>query len=248
MTTWAGGPTIGFDTETTGVDPAQDRIVSAALVHRDDTGTRTRTWLIDPGVEIPAAASVVHGITTAEARANGRPPRAALAEIAADLADALRAGTPVVAFNAAFDLTLLEHELERHDLPTLRTRLGRPIAPVLDPLVLDRALERYRPGKRRLTDLCAAYDRAPQGSLHTAEVDVVATLDLLDALVERYPVVATMPVEQVHAWQGAAHRAWADGFNAWRRRQGVDGPGVCGSWPLAPASNDRRSAEVRAAS
>lgn len=247
MTTWAGGPTVGFDTETTGVDPAQDRIVSAALVHRDATGTRTRTWLLDPGVEIPGAASAVHGITTARARAHGRPPRAALAEIAADLAGVLRAGTPVVAFNAAFDLTLLENELARHGLPTLRARLGRPIAPVLDPLVLDRALERYRPGKRRLTDLCAAYDLEPQGSLHTAEVDVVATLDLLGALVQRYPVVATMPVEQVHAWQAAAHRAWADGFNAWRRRQGFDGPGACGSWPLAPASGGGRGAEVRAA-
>ena len=77
---WHDGPLVGFDTETTGVDVATDRIVTAAVVTRDATGTRARTWLIDPGVPIPPAATAVHGITTEQARTEGRAPRAALDE------------------------------------------------------------------------------------------------------------------------------------------------------------------------
>ena len=145
---WTEGPLLGFDTETTGVDVDHDRIVTAALVRRDASGTRIRTWLIDPGVEIPAAASAIHGITTAHARAHGAPPAVALAEIAATVATALAAGTPVVAFNAAYDLSILDAELVRHGLATVPERLGRATSPVIDPLVLDRHEDRYRRGKR----------------------------------------------------------------------------------------------------
>ncbi len=232
MSSWADGPFLGFDTETTGVRPQDDRIVTAAVVRREAGRSRTRTWLVDPGVEIPPTATAVHGITTAQARSQGLQASVALSEVADELAAAMGVGTPVVAFNAAFDLTLLESELRRHGLPTLEDRLGRPLGPVLDPLVLDRALERYRPGKRRLGDLCSIYDVHTGGDLHTAEVDVDATLVLLAAVVRRYPTLRTMDVEQVHAWQVAAHREWADGFNRWRRRQGLEGPGAGRDWPL----------------
>lgn len=232
MTSWADGPLLGFDTETTGVSPETDRIVTAALVRADRSGVRTATWLVDPGVEIPAGASAIHGITTAHARAHGEPPGQALAQLAHQLADALRAGTPVVAFNASFDLTILEAELTRHGLPTLAARLGRSPGPVLDPLVLDRALARYRPGKRRLGDLCGVYGVEPSAGLHTAEVDVIATLDVLRAIASRHPEVAVMPADQVHAWQVEAHRAWAERFNAWRRSRGYAGVGARSCWPV----------------
>src|SRR5690606_32132505 len=118
MQSWVTGPFLGFDTETTGVDPRTDRIVSAALVMRDARGTRQRTWLVDPGVEIPQPASAVHGITTDHVRAEGLPPHQALEEIAAELTRATAAGVPVVVYNACFDIRLLEHELTRWGLPT----------------------------------------------------------------------------------------------------------------------------------
>lgn len=233
---WYGGPLVGFDTETTGVDVAADRIVTAAVVHRDAAGTRARTWLVDPGVPIPDAATAVHGITTAQAQAEGRAPREALDEVASALVATWRAGTPVVAFNACYDLSLLDAELRRHALPTVAQRLGRPTGPVLDPLVLDRALERYRPGKRRLGDLCAVYGVATPDALHAAHVDVVATLDLLEHIVARYPFLADLDLGALHAYQVDAHLTWAESFNAWRDGRGLPGPGAELDWPVRVAT------------
>jgi DNA polymerase-3 subunit epsilon len=235
---WTTGPVLGFDTETTGVDPQTDRIVSAALVHRTPrVATTVRTWLIDPGVEIPAGASAVHGISTAQAREHGADPRDALEEIATSLAEALAEGVPVVAFNAGFDLGLLDAELSRHALATLPRRIGRPVTAVVDPLVLDRALERYRRGKRTLGALSVAYgvldpDGPGTAALHAADADVVATLDLLEAMVAAFPELDTMTLDELYAFQVAKHREWAEDFNDWRRRQGLPGPGASTVWPF----------------
>lgn len=235
---WAAGPLLGFDTETTGVSPTADRLVTAALVARGPRGTdgtrtqRITTWLADPGVAIPASATAVHGISTERARAEGRPVGQVLEEVAAALAQAMAAGTPVVAYNATYDLTLLESELARHGLPTVRERLGRELGPVVDPLVIDRRVDRYRKGKRRLTDLCAFYGVDPQAAgLHTAEVDVVATLDVLDAMAYTHPEITRIPRTELMAWQAAAHRDWAVSFNEFLRRHGRT-PDVDPAWPL----------------
>jgi DNA polymerase-3 subunit epsilon len=233
---WIEGPLLGFDTETTGVDIDHDRIVTAALVRRDESGTHIRTWLIDPGVEIPAAASAIHGITTEQARTHGAPPAVALEEIATELAAAFAAGVPVVAFNACYDLSILDAELSRHGLATIPARIGRDAAPVLDPLVLDRHEDRYRRGKRKLSDLCSVYAVTGAGSLHSADVDVVATLDVLARMVERFPALAELDLIELHERQVGAHRAWADEFNAWRARQGLTGPGAEPEWPTRTAA------------
>lgn len=233
---WAQGPLVGFDTETTGVDVGYDRIVTAAVVLRvPGVSTDVRTWLVDPGVEIPAEAAAIHGITTEHARAHGAAPAVALDEIAAELAAHLREGVPVVAYNASFDLSLLDAELARHGLPTLPERLGRAVTPVLDPLVLDRWQDRYRPGKRRLGDLLEHYGVQAADALHTADVDVLATLDVLDALVRRFPVLGELSLEQLHEAQVGAHDTWARSFNEWRATQGLQGPGASTAWPAERA-------------
>lgn len=62
-----------FDLETTGIETETSRIVSAYVGVVDAFGApKGVSWLADPGVEIPAQASAVHGITTERARAEGR--------------------------------------------------------------------------------------------------------------------------------------------------------------------------------
>lgn len=55
MTHWYEGPLAAFDTETTGVDVEEDRIVSAALVIQDraDGPVRVTRWLVNPGCRSP---------------------------------------------------------------------------------------------------------------------------------------------------------------------------------------------------
>ena len=222
---------VGFDTETTGVDPSTARIVTAALVIRvPDTMTEVKTWLIDPGVEIPPETTAIHGVSTEHAREHGVPAATGLDDIAETLAEHLRNDAPVVVYNASFDLPLLEVELERHGLPTLADRVGTQHYPVLDPLVLDRWVDRYRKGKRKLSDLTVHYGVSVDDELHNADVDVIATLDVLEEMARRWPQIGTTALDQLRAVQSNAHFEWATGFNDWLRRQGSTRPGPSPTW------------------
>jgi len=213
-------PVIGYDCESTGTDVARDRVISAAIVRRDADGTVTsRAWLINPGVEIPAAAQAVHGLSTEHVRAHGASPLEALDEIATQLADALTEGLPIVIYNAPYDLGMLDAELGRHALPTLVDRLGRPVHPVIDPLVLDRGVDRYRKGKRTLPDLIATYRLPPATHSHDATDDVINTIAVLDAIMARHPELPA-DLAALHSWQAARHAEWATSFNDWLRSQG----------------------------
>lgn len=234
-TRWVDGPIVGFDTETTGVDVTSDRLVTAAVVHRDAQATRVHTWLADPGVPIPAGATAIHHISTAMAQADGESAATVIAAVADELEAALSAGIPIVAFNAAFDLQLIEAELVRHGLPTLHERLDGRVAPVLDPLVIDRAVEPYRRGPRRLGTLCAIY-HVSTGELHDAAADVVATLDLLRAMVIAHPQLAGLGLEGLHAAQVDAHLAWATSYNSWAAAKAPDRTPAPLGWPFAAST------------
>ena len=138
-----------FDTETTGTNPLSDRIVTAFVGIIDANGEveRGSDWLADPGVPIPDQAADVHGISTEMAQENGEPARDVVERIRDSLNWIARNKLPLVVYNAPFDLTLVAAECRRHglDAPVLGPQ-------VVDPLVIDRAVDRYRRGKRTLTD------------------------------------------------------------------------------------------------
>ena len=56
-------PLVFFDTETTGVDAANDRIIEISLLklYRDGR-EEIKTFRINSGIPIPAEVSAVHGI------------------------------------------------------------------------------------------------------------------------------------------------------------------------------------------
>lgn len=245
--TWLDEPMVGFDTETTGVSTATDRIVTAALITRTGNGEPTqRTWLIDPGIPIPARATEVHGITTERARAEGQTPADALAEIADLLASALGSGIPVVGFNVQYDLSILETELARNGLPTLAERLPGGIRPIVDPLVLDRHLDRYRRGKRKLIDMCETYGVSVNpDALHAADADVLATLDLVRAIAARYPTLGQVALNDLHDQQVEAHRVWALHFASYLAGKGITEDLPSPLWPVsAPATTRMEPSEL----
>jgi DNA polymerase-3 subunit epsilon len=141
--TWHLSPFTTYDTETTGVDVENDRIVSAAVIPMADGHADVTEWLADPGIDIPEAATKVHGISTAHAREHGRPAKDVLTEVVAALATAVEDGTPLVGHNIVYDLTLTDRETRRHLGLDLWTALGGTPY-VIDTMVLDRLVAPFR--------------------------------------------------------------------------------------------------------
>ncbi|MFI5687839.1 exonuclease domain-containing protein [Streptomyces sp. NPDC051636] len=227
---WHRGPLASFDTETSGLNIATDRIVTAALVRPNG---QVLEWLSDlDGAEIPTAASDIHGVTTEHAHAHGRPAKQVIEEIADALAGELSAGrAALIVMNAPFDLSLLDAECVRHGVPTVADRIGA-VQPIVDPLVLDRAADKFRKGRRNLGSLAAHYGVALTDA-HQAHADALAALDVARAIAEKYPDLQ-VPARVLHGWQVTMHERWATNYQGLLRRSGKPDAVVDGAWPLRP--------------
>ena len=233
----------GWDTETTSPDPDEARIVTAALVVRGGgKPNQDFTWLLNPGVPIPAEATAIHGIDDAKAQAEGQPPAVALDDIASKLAAALTHGMPVIAFNMAYDWTVLDRDLQRHSLPTMAERLvGNTTPALVDPHVLDKAMDRYRKGSgmRKLKPTADVYG-IELTDWHTAEADALAALLIAEAQFVRYPRLSQFGPAELFAAQQAWRAEQQAGLQEWFRmvatpEQGGDSnKEIDGSWPLRP--------------
>ena len=240
---------VGWDTETTGPIPTEDRIVTAALVVRGGhIPDRTFTWLINPGVPIPEEASEVHGITDAMVQADGQDPKEALEDIASKLALGLLAGMPAIAFNTAFDWTVLNSDLARHGLPSMADRLGDAVPALVDPHVIDRQVDKYVKGSgmRKLKPTCDRYGIELE-DWHTAEADALAALLIAQAQFEQYPVLAGYGPQQLFAAQKAWRAEQQAGLQHWFRTKATPEQGgapdkvIDGSWPLIPAQRGEQA-------
>lgn len=223
-----------FDLETTGVDVDHDRIVTAhvGLLDGDGRELASKTWLVDPGVDIPEAASAIHGITTAQARRDGRPPALAIAEIVGALRSLLSQGVPVVAYNASYDFSLLDHEARRHGV----ARLENP-QPIIDPLVIDKAYDRYRPGKRTLEAVAALYAVNLEGA-HDASADAVAAGRVAQAIARQYALPDS--IDDLHTRQVGWARSQAASLTEYFIRIGRLDPEdrLDGTWPVRPPRDE----------
>lgn len=231
---WHESTLVGFDLETTGVDPLQARIVTAAVsfVSADgEVGPRSRNWLVDPGVPIPPNAAAVHGITTDYARQHGQDSAQAVPEIAAVLERVWEQGLPLVVFNATYDLTLLAAELRRYQLPDLTARHTWPQARIIDPLVIDRGVDRYRRGKRTLSSAANHY-QVGDFNAHSADADAIAACLIARAIAQRYPIIADADLTSLHQQQQVWSSEWATSFQAYLRSRGNPDAVIDGTWPL----------------
>ncbi|NUP75768.1 MAG: DNA polymerase III subunit epsilon [Sinomonas sp.] len=225
---------IGWDTETTSTDPTEARIVTAALVGRGGVSAeRVQTWLINPGVPIPPETTEIHGIDDQLAQERGQDPKEALEEIAETLARAIRYGMPLVAFNTAYDWSVLHYELERHGLPTMLDRLGGQPYTLIDPLVLDKQADRYRSGSRKLKVVAEHYGVKLE-NWHEAKADAIAALGIADALFERNPRLAAYDAQRLFLAQQAWREEQQKGLQAHFRKTNPEA--YCApEWPLVPA-------------
>lgn len=234
--TWTQGPLIGFDLETTSLNVDVDRIVTGSIV-RWGGGMRTeaRTWRSDlGGAEISADATAIHGITTEAARAAGRPA----AEVVAEITEALSAyaveGWPIVVMNAPFDLTMLERECARYGVRSLWA--STPV--ILDPRVLDKEVDRYRKGSRKLVDLCHHYRVKLEGAAHNSEFDAKAACGVTWKIGQRYPRLGREDLGELHEMQARWAREQTEDFRAYQRRAFGEADETPFDWPLIPAPRE----------
>jgi DNA polymerase-3 subunit epsilon len=231
---WHLGRLVAFDVESTGVNPEHDRIVTAAIsVVGGGQPSVHRSWLLDPGIEIPVGATAVHGISTEQARAEGRSAPEAIQEITAELAAQLLRGVPVIAFNARFDLTMLDREALRHGLAPLQRRVGGEDGMlVVDPHVLDKQFDRFRRGKRTLGAVCEHY-RVPLDQAHAAGADALAAARLAYRLGSTVSELQAADLRTLHSQQIAWAAAQAASLQDYFRQQGREDC-VEGAWPVVP--------------
>lgn len=217
-----------FDLETTGIDIDTCRIVTAhvGVIGPEGQVLEQREWLVDPGVEIPTAATLIHGVSTEQARLEGLAAVQGVAEIIEALTDAANRCLPIVAYNAAYDLSVLDREAQRYGLEPLRSP-----APVIDPLVIDKAVDRYRRGKRTLTATAAHYG-VPLDDAHNAGADAIAAGRVAQAIARTHPHVAAAAATELHARQVDWCREQAESYQQWRRRNGEPEFTTSGLWPV----------------
>ncbi len=218
---------VVFDLETTGIDVDRDRIVTAHVGRLSPDGMVIESfdWLADPGVEIPAAATAVHGVTTERARAEGRPAAEVVAELVDTLRKATSASVPLVAYNAAYDLSLLDREARRHGIS--------PYAPdfVLDPLIIDKGVDKYRKGKRTLSAATLHYGVTLE-SAHDASSDAQAAGHVALKLLVTFPELAGLSPAELHAQQVSWSESQAQSFTDWKRANGDPTFTASGEWPI----------------
>jgi len=228
---WLAGEVLAFDLETTGVDKFTDVPVSFALVTmKGGDVVEQRYSLVDPGRDIPAGASGIHGISTERAREEGMALDDAIEEITSTLVAASQREVPVVGFNLSYDLTMID-SCNRALIKAGLVQRGWS-GPVLDPLVIDRGLVRWRDTKRTLGDLCAAYEIINDAA-HDAQGDAVASAKLLYAMARERSEVGDVELSALYEQEILWHKHWIGSFNDYLMRKG--GKGVDDrdfEWPI----------------
>lgn len=245
MTGWHRGRLLAFDLETDGPRPEEAHIVTACVAEIDGTGqtaSAVQSWVLKPVQPIPDGAAEIHGYTTARADAEGIDHERGVKEITTRLGEATAAGIPIVAFNATFDLTVTDREMRRHGIGAVQPEGLR----VIDPFVLDKALDRFRKGKRTLTAACEHYGVRLDGA-HDASFDAVAAARVAWRIAQRYPQVGGMGLEELHAFQVRAKAEQDESLAKYFRRLArqarelddqielnAKADGCRGHWPLIP--------------
>lgn len=166
-------PICFFDLETTGTNVAKDRIVEIALLKVYPNGNKeSKTWLVNPEMEIPAEVIAVHGISN-EKVANEPTFKQLSKEIYNLIKDSDLAG-----FNSdRFDIPLLAEEMLRADVDfDMKSMVSVDVQTIF-----------HKMEKRTLGAAYKFYCDKDLTDAHSASADTNATYEVLKAQLDRYP-------------------------------------------------------------
>lgn len=238
----------GFDLETTGTDPESARIVTATVgIYKPmEDEWWPRSWILKQDAPIPQEATAVHGITTEQANRLGVSPREALTEIWESFQQAAEITGKICIFNAVYDLTVLDRELQRYGIG----EISLDGMTIIDPMVIDRATcsQRFIPVRDRKPSLeslralagvpasaehkpgwfalsvayARCFRRAMPGHAHGSDADARAAAELGHVLSAKLPWADTPEGKRENAmgWQMSEYAAQQRSFAQWLARQG----------------------------
>ena len=166
-------PLCFFDLETTGTNVAKDRIVEISILKVLPNGNReSKTWLVNPEMEIPAEVVEIHGISN-ERVADAPTFNQLSKEIYSMIRDSDLAG-----FNSdRFDIPLLAEEMLRAEVD-----FDMKVMVSVDVQTIFHKME-----KRTLGAAYKFYCDKELEDAHSASADTMATYEVLLAQLDRYP-------------------------------------------------------------
>jgi DNA polymerase-3 subunit epsilon len=179
-------PLAFIDLETTGVSITQDRIVEIAIIKIMTDGSRqVKRKLIQPGIPIPESASAVHGITNEMVK--DAPTFKQVANECKQFLDNCDIG----GYSNRFDIPMLMEEF-------LRAGIEFPID---NRKFVDAQKIFHKMEERTLSAAYKFYCMKNLEGAHSAEADAMATYEILDAQVMRYPQMGNT-VESISKFAG----------------------------------------------
>ena len=165
-------PIVFFDLETTGVNIAVDRIVEISILKVFPNGNKeSKTWLVNPEIEIPKEATEVHGITNEKV-----VTEPTFKELAPKVSE-LIADCDLAGFNSnRFDIPLLAEELMRTGIDfDMKNRKAIDVQVIF-----------HKKEQRTLSAGYQFYCGKELEGAHGAEADTNATFEILLAQIEKY--------------------------------------------------------------
>ncbi|RKF03210.1 DNA polymerase-3 subunit epsilon [Tenacibaculum lutimaris] len=165
-------PIVFFDLETTGINIAKDRVVEISILKVFPNGNKeSKTWLVNPEIEIPAEATAVHGIT------NEKVVTEPTFKELADKINEMIADADLAGFNSnRFDIPLLAEELLRAGIDfDMNNRKAVDVQTIF-----------HKKEQRTLSAGYQFYCGKDLEGAHSAEADTNATYEILLAQVDKY--------------------------------------------------------------
>ena len=196
-------PICFFDLETTGTNLAKDRIVEISVLKVFPNGNKeSKTWLVNPEMNIPAEVIAIHGISN-EKVAN----EPTFNELAPKVHEMIK-GCDLGGFNSnRFDIPLLVEELLRADVDfDMKNVVSVDVQTIF-----------HKMEQRTLSAAYKFYCGENLEGAHTAEADTNATYEVLKSQLDRYE-----ELENDISWLGqySSRRNFADfaGFIAYDKK------------------------------
>ena len=186
-------PIVFFDLETTGISIATDRIVEISILKVFPNGNKeSKTWLVNPEIEIPAEATAVHGITNEKV-----VTEPTFKELASKVNEMIQ-DCDLAGFNSnRFDIPLLAEELLRADIDfDMDNRKAIDVQVIF-----------HKKEQRTLSAGYEFYCGKTLEDAHSAEADTLATYEILKAQLDKYEDIENS-VDALSEF--SAHRERAD--------------------------------------